>query len=188
MVLANIQDLSLTDPYFASIWEAIDDLSLPLLVHPPDPPGADLMDMSRYDLSWSVGFMSDATLCFARMIFDGFLDLHPNIKLIASQGGVTLPYLVGRFDKGHEVELPSIRKIKAPPSAYLKRIWYDCIISTADALNYLVKIVGVDRVLYGTDYPHWVHDMAGSWTHTGEMPTQHRDAIRGGNAQTLFGL
>ena len=84
--------------------------------------------------------------------------------------------------------MPSIRKSKVPPSAYLKRIWYDCIISTADALNYLAKIVGVDRVLYGTDYPHWVHDMAGSWTHTGDMPTQQRDAIRGGNAQTLFGL
>ena len=44
MVLANIQDRSLTDPFFAPIWEAIDDLSLPLLVHPTDPPGADLMD------------------------------------------------------------------------------------------------------------------------------------------------
>ena len=188
MVLANIQGRSLTDPFFAPIWEAIDDRKLPVLVHPTDPPGADLMDMGQYDLSWSVGFMADTTLCFARMIFDGFLDLYPNLKLIASHGGGTLPYLVGRFDKGDEVELPSVRKIKAPPSAYLKRIWYDCITYDADALNYLVKIVGADRVLYGTDYPHWVHDMVGSWNHTGDMPADQRDAIRGGNAQKLFGL
>ena len=85
------------------------------------------MDMKKYDLSWSVGFIADTTLAFTRIIFDGFLDLYPNLKLIASHGGGALPYLVGRFDKGDEVEIPSRRRVKARPSEYLKRIWYDCI-------------------------------------------------------------
>ena len=83
--------------------------------------------MKKYDLSWSVGFIADTTLAFTRIIFDGFLDLYPNLKLIASHGGGALPYLVGRFDKGDEVEIPSRRRMKARPSEYLKRIWYDCI-------------------------------------------------------------
>ena len=64
-----------------------------MLVHPTDPPGVDLMDMGKFDLSWSVGFMFDTTLAFTRMIFDGFFDLYPNLKLIASHGGgsVALP-------------------------------------------------------------------------------------------------
>jgi aminocarboxymuconate-semialdehyde decarboxylase len=186
MVLANIQGRSLTDTFFGPIWQAIDDCKLPVLVHPTHPPGAELMDMGKYDLAWSVGFMADTTLCFARMIFDGFLDLYPNMKLIASHGGGTLPYLVGRFDKGDEVELPSRRAIKARPSVYLKRIWYDGICYSPDALSYLISIVGVDRVLYGTDYPHQVHDMAGMLAKTEAMRPDRRCAIREGNARRLF--
>ena len=107
MVLANVSGRSLTDPMFAPIWAEIDRRALPVLVHPTDPPGVDLMDMTKFDLSWSVGFMFDTTLAITRMIFEGFFDQYPNLKIIASHGGGTLPYLVGRFEKGDEVELPS---------------------------------------------------------------------------------
>ncbi len=75
--------------------------------------------MRKYDLSWSVGFIADTTLAFTRIIFDGFLDLYPNLKLIASHGGGALPYLVGRFDKGDEVEIPSRRKVSETVSRAL---------------------------------------------------------------------
>jgi aminocarboxymuconate-semialdehyde decarboxylase len=188
MVLANIQGRSLTDPFFEPIWQAIDDRRLPVLVHPTHPPGAQQMDMDQYDLAWSVGFMADTTLCFARMIFDGFLDRYPNLKLIAAHGGGTLPYLVGRFDKGDEVELPSRRRMQAPPSTYLKRIWYDGICYSPQALRYLIGIVGADRVLYGTDYPHQVHDAAGMFAKSEAMVPDQRHAIREGNARRLFGI
>ena len=62
MVIANVAGRSLTEPAFAPIWAEIDRRALPVLVHPGEPPGADLMDMGSYDLSWSVGFMFDTTL------------------------------------------------------------------------------------------------------------------------------
>jgi aminocarboxymuconate-semialdehyde decarboxylase len=93
---------------------------------------------------------------------------------------------VGRFDKGDEVELPARRRIKAPPSTYLKRIWYDSICYSPEALNYLIGIVGADRVLYGTDYPHQVHDMTGMFAKTEAMAPDRRYAIREGNAKRLF--
>jgi len=186
MVLANIAGRSLTDPHFAPVWEAIDRRALPVLVHPTDLPGIEQMDMRKYDLSWSVGFVADTTLAFTRMIFDGFLDLYPNLKLIASHGGGALPYLVGRFDKGDEVEIPSRRRIKARPSEYLKRIWYDCITYHPAALQFLIAIVGVERVLFGTDYPHQVHDMKGSMAHTAALPVAQYAAIREGNARRAF--
>jgi hypothetical protein len=42
--------------------------------------------------------MFDTTLPITRMIFEGFFDQYPNMKVIASHGGGTLPYLVGRFE------------------------------------------------------------------------------------------
>jgi aminocarboxymuconate-semialdehyde decarboxylase len=188
MVLANITGRSLTDPLFAPVWEAIDRRALPVLVHPTDLPGIDQMDMKKYDLSWSVGFVADTTLAFTRIIFDGFLDLYPNLKLIASHGGGALPYLVGRFDKGDEVEIPSRRRIKAHPSEYLKRIWYDCITYRPEALKFLIAIVGADRVLFGTDYPHQVHDMKGSMVNTAALPAEQCHAIREANARRIFAI
>ena len=188
MVIANIAGRSLTEPAFEPIWSEIDRRALPVLIHPGEPPGSDLLDMGRYDLSWSVGFMFDTTLAVTRMIFDGFLDRFPNLKLIAAHGGGALPYLVGRFEKGDEVELPSRRRMTATPIEYLRRIWYDCITYDIGALRYLVSVVGPERVMFGTDWPHQVHDVAGSLANTAALSPDDRDAIRGGNARALFNL
>jgi len=188
MVLANVSGCSLTDARFAPIWAEIDRRALPVLVHPTDPPGVDMMDMTRFDLSWSVGFMFDTTLAITRMIFDGFFDRYPNLRLIASHGGGTLPYLVGRFEKGDEVEIPSRRCMQRKPADYLRHIYYDSITYDPGALQYLVSVVGADHVMLGTDWPHQVHDTKGAFANTARLPDGQMRAIRSENAQRIFGL
>ena len=188
MVLANVAGRSLTEDDFAPIWSEIDRRALPVLVHPGEPPGVELMDMGKYDLSWAVGFIFDTTLAVTRMVFDGFLDRYPNLKLIVAHGGAAMPYLIGRFEKGDEVELASRRRMTAHPTDYLRRMYYDCITYDLGALRYLISVVGADRVLFGTDWPHQVHDVAGSLANTAALSTDQRDAIRGTNAISLFGL
>jgi aminocarboxymuconate-semialdehyde decarboxylase len=68
MVLANIDGRPLTDPAFAPIWNAIDSMSLPVLVHPTAPLGVSDMDMVRFQLTASLGFTFDTSLAIARMI------------------------------------------------------------------------------------------------------------------------
>ncbi|MDP3762025.1 MAG: amidohydrolase family protein [Ramlibacter sp.] len=188
MVLANVAGKSLTDPMFAPIWAEIDKRALPVLVHPTDPPGVDYMDMTKFDLSWSVGFMMDTTLAITRMIFEGFFDQYPNMKVIASHGGGTLPYLVGRFEKGDEVELASRRQMKRKPTDYLRHIYYDSITYDVRSLKYLISIVGEDHVMLGTDWPHWVHDTKGAFANTEQLPEAQMKAVRAGNAVRVFGL
>jgi aminocarboxymuconate-semialdehyde decarboxylase len=188
MVLANVAGRSLTDPLFAPIWAEIDRRALPVLVHPTDPPGVDLMDMTKFDLSWSVGFMFDTTLAITRMIFEGFFDAYANLKIIAAHGGGTLPYLVGRFEKGDEVELKERRQMKRKPTDYLRHIYYDNITYNLGALRYLVSVVGPEHVMFGTDWPHWVHDTKGAFANTAELPAEQCAAIRGANAMRVFGL
>jgi aminocarboxymuconate-semialdehyde decarboxylase len=188
MVLANVAGKSLTDPMFAPIWKEIDRRKLPVLVHPTDPPGVDFMDMTRFDLSWSVGFMFDTTLAITRMIFEGFFDQYPDLKIIASHGGGTLPYLVGRFEKGDEVELPSRRQMKRKPTDYLRHIYYDSITYNLGALQYLISVVGAEHVMFGTDWPHWVHDTKGAFANTAALPEAHMHAVRSRNAERIFGF
>jgi len=188
MVLANIAGRSLTDPMFAPIWAEIDRRALPVLVHPTDPPGTDMMDMTKFDLSWSVGFMFDTTLAITRMIFEGFFDQYPNLKIIASHAGGALPYLAGRFEKGHEVEIPQRRKMQRTPIDYLRHIYYDCISYSPKSLEFLISVVGADRVMFGTDWPHQVHDTKGSFANTERLPQEQCEAVRGANALRVFGF
>ena len=188
MVLANIAGRSLTDPAFAPIWAEIDRRALPVLVHPSDPPGVDLMDMTKFDLSWSVGFMFDTTLAITRMIFEGFFDQYPNLKIIASHAGGALPYLAGRFEKGHEVEIPQRRKMLRTPIDYLRHIHYDCISYSPASLEFLISVVGADRVMFGTDWPHQVHDTRGSFANTERLSAAQCDAVRSSNAMRVFGF
>jgi aminocarboxymuconate-semialdehyde decarboxylase len=188
MVLANIDGLSLTEKKFAPIWREIDKRALPVLVHPTAPPGTAELDVMRYNLIASVGFMFDTSLAVARMIYDGFFDRYPRLKLIASHGGGALPYLAGRLDICFD-NMPACReRISSRPSTYLKKIYYDSVVFQPESLALALKVGGERNVLYGSDYPHNIGDMKGCLARVDALPPAQRDAVRGGNAMRIFKL
>jgi aminocarboxymuconate-semialdehyde decarboxylase len=188
MVLANIGGASLTEKKFTPVWREINRRKLPVLVHPTAPPGTAELDVMRYNLIASVGFMFDTSLAVSRMIFDGFFDRYPKLKLIASHGGATLPYIAGRLDMCFD-NMPACReKISAKPSTYLKKVFYDSVVFTQEALELAVKVGGETNVLYGSDYPHNIGDMKGCLSRVDALPPATCDAVRGGNAARIFRL
>jgi aminocarboxymuconate-semialdehyde decarboxylase len=188
MQLANVDGVSLTDRRFAPVWKEIDRRGLPVLIHPSAPPGTSELDVMKYNLIASVGFMFDTSLAVSRMIFDGFFDRHPDVKIIAAHGGGTLPYLAGRLDICFD-NMPACReKISERPSRYLKRIYYDSVVFQQDSLELAIKVGGDDKVLYGSDYPHNIGDMKGCLARVDALPAPVRDKVRGGNAQRIFRL
>ncbi len=70
-----------------------------------------------------------------------------------AHGGGFLPYQIGRLDKGYEQWDLVSSNLTAPPSEYLKRFWYDNVLWNQDSIDYLVKCVGEDRVVPGSDFP-----------------------------------
>jgi aminocarboxymuconate-semialdehyde decarboxylase len=188
MVLGNIAGMHLTDPSIASVWEEIDRRGLPVLLHPTVPPGYSDMALENYNLVASVGFMWDTTLAVSRMVYDGFFDRYRNLKLIASHAGATLPYLAGRLDRCHEM-MPACRvKISDRPSDHLKRIWYDSIAYTPEALSLCVSFAGQDRVLFGSDYPHNIGNPQGLLAMLDALDPATRAAVRGDNALGIFAI
>jgi aminocarboxymuconate-semialdehyde decarboxylase len=188
MVLGNIAGKSLTDPLFEPVWQAIDAHALPVLVHPTDPLGAEAMGIAPHNLFWSVGFTYDTTLAVAKMIFSGFFDRHPRLKLIASHGGGMLPYLVGRFEMGDKVEFDHLREMKRKPTDYLRHIYYDSITYDLAPLRYLIEIAGASQVMLGTDWPHRVHEADVAVSRLQQLPDAQRRAIASENARRVFGL
>jgi aminocarboxymuconate-semialdehyde decarboxylase len=188
MVLANVAGNSLTDSRFAPVWEAIDQRALPVLVHPTAPPATAHLDLRAYNLIPSVGFMFDTTLAVARMIFDGFLDRYRRLKIIAAHAGAALPYLVGRLDICFDKMKAARERISKRPSYYLRRLWYDSVTYTEEALRLCINVAGEDRVLYGSDYPHNIGDMKGILKRVNALPARTARMVRQTNAERIFGL
>ena len=188
MVLGNVAGRNLTDPTFAPVWKEIDRRALPVLVHPTAPQGLAAMDFSSYNLVAAAGFMFDTTLAVTRMIFDGFFDRYPNLKLIAAHGGGTLPYIIGRLDQCYD-HMPACReKIARKPSSYLKQIYLDTVVYQQESLAQCLAVSGADNVLYGSDYRHNIGDMKGCLARIDALNTQSRDKVRGANVQRIFRL
>jgi aminocarboxymuconate-semialdehyde decarboxylase len=188
MALANIGGAAWTDPLFAPVWAELDRLVLPVFMHPTVPCGADLMGMADFQLSASVGFPFDSTMAVSRMIFAGFFDRYPKLKLIVAHGGGALPFLAGRLDRCWEV-IPACRvNISRPPSEYLRRIYADTALYTREALRDTIEAFGGEHVMFGTDFPHTNSDMGPSLARIGELPAALRDNVRGRNALRVFGI
>ncbi len=188
MVLANVAGRSLTEPHFEPIWAEIDRRALPVLVHPTAPPGTAELDLQAFNLIAQIGFMFDTSLAIARLIYDGFVDRYPNLKLIASHAGGTLPFLVGRLDRCFDQMNAAREKISERPSTYLRRIYYDSVTYRLGALEMCVDVGGADKVMYGSDYPHNIGDMKGCLERVEALPAATSAAVRGENARRLFAL
>lgn len=186
MQLANVNGRSLTDPAFANIWKAIDKRGLPVLVHPTNPPGTKQLDITKYNLIAQIGFMFDTSLAVARMLYDGFLDKYPDIKLIAAHAGATLPYLVGRMDICYDNMVAVRENISVRPSELLREIYYDSVTFQLDSLKLCVEVGGSDKVMYGSDFPHNIGDMRGCLARVDALPWETRKAVRGKNAERIF--
>ena len=189
MVLGNIDGRDLTDPLFEPVWADIDRRRLPVLVHPTAPQGVRDLHMQEFGLIPPIGFMFDTTLAITRMILSGFLDRYPNLKIIAAHGGGALPYLVGRMDRCHERIPACASVIKEKPSTYLQRIYYDSVVYELSALKLCIEVAGsAERMLYGSDYPHNIGDMAGCLSRVNALPVKQRALVAGKNAERLFQL
>jgi aminocarboxymuconate-semialdehyde decarboxylase len=70
----------------------------------------------------------------------------------------------------------------------MRRIYADSVVFRQDALDMAVSVFGTDNVLYGSDYPHTIGDMAGCLSRVDALPGDVREKVRGFNARRIFNL
>jgi aminocarboxymuconate-semialdehyde decarboxylase len=185
--LTNILGTPLTHSRYKNIWREVEAMGLPVFVHPTTP-YEDGMGLSEYGLANTIGFTSESSLAFARMIYDGFFDEFPNINMIACHGGGGLPFLLGRFDRMWEKGRTASKNIERPPSTYIHRIYFDSIVYDDNTMKFLIEQVGADNVMYGSDYPFTIGDMKGIRERVDRLPTKTANKVRSENAQKIFDL
>ncbi|MFO1361376.1 MAG: amidohydrolase family protein [Burkholderiales bacterium] len=182
----NVNGTELDDRAFWPIYAQCEALGWPIFLHPVDTIGSERTQ--RFHLRNLLGNPYDTGVAAAHLILGGVLDAFPRLEVSLPHAGGALTAVIGRLDHGTKVR-PELAHMKQPPSAYLRRFTYDTI-GHDDRINqHLVRLVGADRVLLGSDYCFDMGLAAPVQTVDRLALTQaERDGILGGNAARLLRL
>jgi aminocarboxymuconate-semialdehyde decarboxylase len=147
-----VGERQLDDEVFQEFFDAVQALDLLLFVHPLEG-GVDADDPLAGVLGNVLQFPFRTTLMIERMILKGMFEKYPNLRLCLSHGGGLLAFNIWRLDHSYNLRPDLKQSVPHKPSEYLKKLYFDSIVHSAAALQYLIQIVGADRVVMGTDYP-----------------------------------
>ena len=101
----------------------------------------------------AIEYGADTTRTIANYVFTGAAAQHPNVRMIFSSAGGTMPFLIERFDV--MMRDPKVAaNVPAGIRATLARFSYDVSqAANPEAMGALTTLVPVSQVLFGTDYP-----------------------------------
>ena len=187
-ILTNVAGKELSDPVFAPFWQKAEALGALVLIHPNG--FTEGKRFTRFYFNNVIGNPLETTIALHYLIFDGVLERHPNLKILAVHGGGYLPAYSGRIDHAWGARSDARGDLPHPPTAYLKKIHVDTVVFTPHQLAELVRLFGAEQVIMGTDYPFDMADFdpIGHVASVETFDPSTIAAIAGGNARRLLGL
>ena len=184
----------LSEPQYDPILAKAEELGVPVFVHPGEVPQAvvdecyskglsDKVSASfqRYGYGWHV----DPGIHFLNLILAGAFDRHPDLQVILGHWGELTPYFIDRLDMNLSGEFSGIMH---DPSYYFQNNLYvtSSGIWTPECLEFCVKRIGVDRILFSLDYPFGNPDGMEKIIEHPILSQEDREAVAHGNAERLF--
>ncbi len=158
MLFSNINGKSLGDSDFHDLYTAASSLGVPLFVHPTSPQSGE--PYQEYRLTPIAGFPFDTTLAALHLVYSGTLASFPDLKIVLGNLGGTVPFLAGRVDQAYLSYPEAQSNLDRPPSEYLKKMYFETAgMPHAGALRLAIDFAGVDRVMFGSDYPQQIADV-----------------------------
>jgi aminocarboxymuconate-semialdehyde decarboxylase len=128
------------------------ELGAAVFVHPWDMMGKERMP--KYWLPWLVGMPAETSLAICSMLFAGVLERLPRLRVLFAHGGGAFPWTVGRIEHGFRVR-PDLCAVDndVNPREYLGKFWVDSLVHDPRALEFLLELLGDERIALGSDYP-----------------------------------
>jgi 6-methylsalicylate decarboxylase len=160
VLLTNAQGHYLGDPLYRPLFDQLQRRAALVFIHPtlsadPSAHGLGIPD-SLLD------FPVDTSRTVAHMHYSGTFARTPDVKYVLSHAGGTVPFLVRRFAIIDEMGVvPDEDGARGTAADTFRRLYFDTALSWSDpTLHTLREVVGLDHVLYGSDYPYLRRDIA----------------------------
>jgi 6-methylsalicylate decarboxylase len=189
VLFSNACGTYLGDPQFTPLFDELQRRAAVVFLHPnpaPDP-SADALGLPDS----LIDYPADTTRAIARRHYGNTFARTPDVRYIFSHGGCTVPYLAGRFAIIDAMRV--IAGAEAGPAAAeaFRRLYWDTALSWCDPMLHMLRdVVGIDRVVFGSDYPYLRRDLAVSCREhieaSPELTDGERTAVLGATATTLI--
>jgi predicted TIM-barrel fold metal-dependent hydrolase len=168
-IFTNVNGRPLDEPEFTPIFERMHAYDLPIWMHPTR--GPSMTDYasekkSRFEIWWLFGWPYETSAAMGRMVFSGFFDRWPNLKIITHHMGAMVPYLEARVglgmdqlgtrtpDEDYTVILKAMKAKGKRPVDYFRLFYADTSVNgSSSAIRCGLDFFGSDRAMFGTDCP-----------------------------------
>lgn len=184
---ANFSGLEAHSEALFPVWEKLVELDVPVMVHGYNQSIwlGENHHLDKFETSSIVGDCVDETLFFWYLICGGALDVFPQLKVYLTHAGGMALFQLGRLADLNRSMAPDARN-KRPLLEYLPNFWFDLDVHTPGLRCGVVDIVGVDHLVYGTNFGG-AHDAVDPTAGLG-LSAEDREKIRSRNAIRLLGL
>jgi aminocarboxymuconate-semialdehyde decarboxylase len=185
---ASINGEELASARFDPFWARAEQLGVPIFIHPQGVPALRSRLEGNGVLTNVIGNPLDTTIALSHLIFEGTLDRFPGLKICAAHGGGYLPAYADRSDHGCLTFPEQCKRVlEKRPTEYLKQLYFDSLVFSAEALRHLIAVTGPGQIVLGTDYPFpWTSRAVDHVLDTPGLTDADRAAILGGNAARLL--
>jgi len=191
----------LGDPYWDPLWEACVEYKLPVNFHI----GASEQTMdwvgSQYwpSLSEERRLVISSTMLFANngrvmanLMISGLLDRFPKLHFVSVESGLGwVPFMLEALEYQYR-ENNTGKGLELTPREYFKRNFSACFWFEQHDMQYMVRAVGVDNVLFETDFPHptclYPEPLARSVPTLEGFSPEERRKIMSGNAARVYSI
>jgi 2,3-dihydroxybenzoate decarboxylase len=176
---------------YVPFWERVQDLDVPVYLHPGEMHDRPAMFAGRPELDGPVwAWTADTGAHALRLVFAGTFKRFPRLKIILGHMGETLPFFLWRFDSRWQMELGEDLAPDALPSAIIKRnfaITTSGVCATQPLLLAL-EALGEDRVMFSVDYPYEDTQIAADFIEAAPIGDAVRAKICHSNAERMLRL
>lgn len=179
---SHVNNWNLNQPELFPIFEAMQDLDMSLFVHPWW--WMAKTKMPKYWLPWLVGMPAETSLAICSMIFGGIFEKLPRLRVAFAHGGGAFPGSIGRIEHGWKAR-PDLVAVDNPhnPRKYMGQFWLDSLVHDKVMLQYIIDLVGANRVTLGTDYPFPLgEDNPGELIKSLDLPSETKEILLGQSA------
>ena len=185
---SNINNKNLNELEFTEFFAACEQLGAAILVHPWQMMGQE--NMSKYWLPWLVGMPAEISRAVCSMIFGGIFEKYPKLKVCFAHGGGSFLPTISRIEHGWECR-PDLVAIDNPknPKEYLGKFWVDSHVCDHKMLQYVIDLVGADKVMQGSDYPFPLGEaIPGELVRSAPITETDKAKILGSAAKSWLGI